>query len=41
VILLFLIGCMVGIVFWIVRQWEDPPMRETDTESDEEFWRAW
>jgi hypothetical protein len=40
VILLFLIGCMVGIVFWIVRQWEDPPTKPTPDE-EQEFWRAW
>ncbi len=36
---LFLVACFVGIVFWIVRQWEDPPTRPA--EDDPEFWRAW
>jgi hypothetical protein len=37
-IALFLVAVFVGLVFWIVRQWEDPPMRD---DEQAEFWRAW
>jgi hypothetical protein len=38
VIALFLVACFVGIVFWIVRQWENPP---TKGDEPSDFWRAW